>query len=161
MFTNKCIKCGKEFETKNPKRVICPDCLYPEKISESTAPTDENGVVQDFSRGYSAGTGNPEGYQRKFNKPQNLHFMEILGNTVNNLPLVIKSSSSDSLISLIFWEISSIVTLPFREFEINFLMLSIISSSFLKHSSHISRSEVLKKSVPHFLQLTSPSLAII
>jgi len=70
MYTNKCIKCGKEFETKNPKRVICPDCLYPEKISESTAPTDENGVVQDFSRGYSAGSGNPEGYQRRYNKPQ-------------------------------------------------------------------------------------------
>ena len=31
MYVNKCIKCGKEFETKNPKRVICPDCLYPDK----------------------------------------------------------------------------------------------------------------------------------
>ena len=31
MYVNKCIKCGREFETKNPKRVICPDCLYPDK----------------------------------------------------------------------------------------------------------------------------------
>jgi hypothetical protein len=31
MYVNKCTKCGKEFETKNPKRVICPDCLYPDK----------------------------------------------------------------------------------------------------------------------------------
>ena len=31
MYVNKCIKCGTEFETKNPKRVICPNCLYPDK----------------------------------------------------------------------------------------------------------------------------------
>ena len=31
MYVNKCIKCGKEFETKNPKRVICPECLYSDK----------------------------------------------------------------------------------------------------------------------------------
>ncbi len=72
MYTNKCIKCGKEFETKNPKRVICPDCLYPERLTEASAPTDENGVVQDYSRGYSAGSGNPEGYARRYNnRPQN------------------------------------------------------------------------------------------
>ena len=74
MYTNKCIKCGKEFETKNPKRVICPECLYPERATmEPVNPTDENGVVQDYSRGYSAGTGNPEGYTRRYNnnRPQN------------------------------------------------------------------------------------------
>lgn len=71
MYTNKCIKCGKEFETKNPKRVICPDCLYPERASEGTpAPVDENGIVQDYSRGYSAGTGNSENYQRRYQRPQ-------------------------------------------------------------------------------------------
>lgn len=70
MYTNKCIKCGKEFETKNPKRVICPDCLYPEKSSTPVMPTDENGVAQDFSRGYSAGSGNPEGYTRRYNNRQ-------------------------------------------------------------------------------------------
>ena len=31
MYINKCSKCGKEFETKNPKRVICPECLYPDR----------------------------------------------------------------------------------------------------------------------------------
>lgn len=31
MYINKCTKCGAEFETKNPKRVICPSCLYPDK----------------------------------------------------------------------------------------------------------------------------------
>ena len=31
MYVNKCIKCGTEFETKNPKRVICPSCLYSDK----------------------------------------------------------------------------------------------------------------------------------
>ncbi len=72
MYTNKCIKCGKEFETKNPKRVICPECLYPERTTTTDAPVDENGVAQDYSRGYSAGSGNPDGYQRKYNnnRPQ-------------------------------------------------------------------------------------------
>lgn len=75
MFTNKCIKCGKEFETKNPKRVVCPECLYPERTTISDAPVDENGVAQDYSRGYSAGSGNPEGYTRRYNnnRPQNNH----------------------------------------------------------------------------------------
>ncbi|MFH0702950.1 MAG: hypothetical protein V2B14_05375 [bacterium] len=31
MYLNKCSKCGAEFETKNPKRVICPGCLYPDR----------------------------------------------------------------------------------------------------------------------------------
>jgi hypothetical protein len=35
MYLNKCTKCGAEFETKNPKRVICPGCLYPDKNSIS------------------------------------------------------------------------------------------------------------------------------
>ncbi len=71
MFTNKCIKCGKEFETKNPKRVICPDCLYPERTTTTDIPTESDGVVQDFSRGYSAGTGKEEGYQKKYTRPNN------------------------------------------------------------------------------------------
>jgi DNA-directed RNA polymerase subunit RPC12/RpoP len=28
MYENNCSKCGITFETKNPKRIICPDCLY-------------------------------------------------------------------------------------------------------------------------------------
>ena len=68
MYSNKCIKCGKEFETKNPKRVICPDCLYPERTSTPHTPVGEDGGAVDYSRGYSAGTGNPDGYQRRNNQ---------------------------------------------------------------------------------------------
>ena len=39
MYINKCTQCGAEFETKNPKRVICPNCLYPEK-KEGDAPSE-------------------------------------------------------------------------------------------------------------------------
>jgi len=38
MFTNQCSKCGEGFETKNPKRVICPNCLYPEGAMASPRP---------------------------------------------------------------------------------------------------------------------------
>ena len=41
MYVNKCVKCGREFETKNPKRVICPDCLYPDKKMMINAPSGE------------------------------------------------------------------------------------------------------------------------
>ncbi len=50
MYVNKCIKCGAEFETKNPKRVICPNCLYAEKGAEDTA----QGEKKTYSS-YSAG----------------------------------------------------------------------------------------------------------
>ena len=47
MYVNKCTKCGSEFETKNPKRVICPDCLYPDKkMAVSSDSSDENGAGQ-------------------------------------------------------------------------------------------------------------------
>ena len=52
MYVNKCIKCGREFETKNPKRVICPDCLYPDKSMMPTAPSDD--TPQEPLKGYSA-----------------------------------------------------------------------------------------------------------
>ena len=64
MYVNKCIKCGREFETKNPKRVICPDCLYPDKkmIISSDVPVEEAKPVQQeeqpkFYSSYSAGEG--------------------------------------------------------------------------------------------------------
>ena len=46
MYVNKCIKCGREFETKNPKRVICPECLYPDKkmMINSPAPQEDSGT---------------------------------------------------------------------------------------------------------------------
>ena len=40
MYVNKCIKCGAEFETKNPKRVICPNCLYADKGLFNSYATD-------------------------------------------------------------------------------------------------------------------------
>lgn len=46
MYTNKCIKCGCEFETKNPKRVICPNCLYPER---KTGASEDGGLTLSSS----------------------------------------------------------------------------------------------------------------
>ena len=56
MYVNKCIKCGAEFETKNPKRVICPNCLYAEKKSD----VNEGGSEQSSMSSYSS-----ENYQRQ------------------------------------------------------------------------------------------------
>ena len=47
MYVNKCIKCGREFETKNPKRVICPDCLYPDKKMMLSPSSDSPSSVQE------------------------------------------------------------------------------------------------------------------
>lgn len=92
MYVNKCVKCGREFETKNPKRVICPDCLYPDKkmminsspeggASETTpapqpAPREQqpmNGYSTEsqpqFYSSYSAGEGRPRP-QRQYNNNQ-------------------------------------------------------------------------------------------
>lgn len=46
MYTNKCIKCGAEFETKNPKRVICPACLYADKKNSDS---EEAPVLNSYS----------------------------------------------------------------------------------------------------------------
>ncbi|MCR5266510.1 MAG: hypothetical protein K6E29_07965 [Cyanobacteria bacterium RUI128] len=52
MYVNKCIKCGAEFETKNPKRVICPNCLYAEKgAEESTQGTKSYSSYSSYSAG--------------------------------------------------------------------------------------------------------------
>lgn len=82
MYVNKCIKCGREFETKNPKRVICPDCLYPDKkmmvnsTEEAAAPVSANEPVNNYSTeekpqfysSYSSGgEENPRPYN---NRPQ-------------------------------------------------------------------------------------------
>lgn len=68
MYTNKCTKCGKEFETKNPKRVICPACLYPDKtpiLTDPNAPAPE--APQQQYRSYSAGSENNY-YKKPFNR---------------------------------------------------------------------------------------------
>ena len=47
MYVNKCIKCGREFETKNPKRVICPDCLYPDKKMMVSGGDDSSEIAKE------------------------------------------------------------------------------------------------------------------
>ena len=65
MYVNKCIKCGAEFETKNPKRVICPNCLYADKGAEGT----EEKPVQSYSS-YNTYSAEPR-EQRNYQRPQN------------------------------------------------------------------------------------------
>ncbi len=62
MYVNKCIKCGAEFETKNPKRVICPSCLYADK-----GDSQEEKPKQSYSSysSYSA-----EQRPRSYDRPQ-------------------------------------------------------------------------------------------
>ena len=91
MYVNKCVKCGQEFETKNPKRVICPDCLYPDKKMMINVPANDtsstpntltqqenystpqepiNGYSTEtqpqFYSSYSAGEGRPRPQQRPY-----------------------------------------------------------------------------------------------
>ncbi len=92
MYVNKCVKCGREFETKNPKRVICPDCLYPDKKMMINATSEEDSAVSNtsaespeapqeeplngystetqpqFYSSYSAGEGRPRPQQRQYNQ---------------------------------------------------------------------------------------------
>lgn len=81
MYVNKCIKCGAEFETKNPKRVICPNCLYADKAettdekpmqSYSSYSTEQR---QSYDRpqqgGYRNNNYNREGGQRDYNRNRN------------------------------------------------------------------------------------------
>jgi hypothetical protein len=77
MYVNKCTKCGAEFETKNPKRVICPACLYPEKspllkdLSAENQPTakqeeDKPQQRQSYSQPENRESGNYP--QRNFDR---------------------------------------------------------------------------------------------
>ncbi len=69
MYTNKCIKCGKEFETKNPKRVICPDCLYPDKQLSAGGDAQPSQTGVEYPRSYSFGSDNNQAprYNRRPN----------------------------------------------------------------------------------------------
>ena len=58
MYVNKCTKCGAEFETKNPKRVICPNCLYPDKKDASDNSDNAN------QGGYSNQDSQESSYER-------------------------------------------------------------------------------------------------
>ncbi|MCD8024305.1 MAG: hypothetical protein LUE64_02090 [Candidatus Gastranaerophilales bacterium] len=68
MYTNKCIKCGKEFETKNPKRVICPDCLYPDKAEAVISEAKPVQTGTEYPRSYSFGSDNAQPQQQRYNK---------------------------------------------------------------------------------------------
>ncbi len=84
MYVNKCIKCGREFETKNPKRVICPDCLYPDKkmmVNSSEAPEaataesssaeqPRNSYSSEGRQFYSSYSSGGDDNQRPYNRPQ-------------------------------------------------------------------------------------------
>ena len=92
MYVNKCIKCGREFETKNPKRVICPDCLYPDKsmmINPSSPSSDEQKsetqAVQEPLNGYSAGgTEEPPRYYSAGGSPEPQRYQRPQRNYQNN-----------------------------------------------------------------------------
>ncbi len=92
MYVNKCIKCGREFETKNPKRVICPDCLYPDKsmmINPSSPSSDEQKSetqpVQEPLNGYSAGgTEEPPRYYSAGGSPEPQRYQRPQRNYQNN-----------------------------------------------------------------------------
>jgi hypothetical protein len=62
MFTNQCSKCGEGFETKNPKRVICPNCLYPEGAMPGVRPATPPAPA---SQGYAPS----QHLQRPFTQP--------------------------------------------------------------------------------------------
>ncbi len=74
MYVNKCTKCGAEFETKNPKRVICPNCLYPDKKPDSEGGSDygdssqnQQGSSYERPAAYSAGGySSDNSYQRPY-----------------------------------------------------------------------------------------------
>ena len=73
MYVNKCIKCGKEFETKNPKRVICPDCLYSDKkyteeLSNEAAKAMPSQEETQPRNSYSFGDDNRERPYRSFDR---------------------------------------------------------------------------------------------
>lgn len=83
MYVNKCIKCGAEFETKNPKRVICPNCLYADKsdaVEEKPVQSYSSYSVEQKPRtydrpqqggGYRNNNYNREGGQRDYNRDRN------------------------------------------------------------------------------------------
>jgi hypothetical protein len=59
MYTNQCTKCNKVFETKNPKRIVCPECLYLNKASEASYQSLVQGGEQQS--GGPGGQGRPQG----------------------------------------------------------------------------------------------------
>lgn len=76
MYINKCTKCGKEFETKNPKRIICPSCLYPDRKPildvDSEKSTEEQKVEKkEPLRSYSFDVSNGDSDRPRPQRPYN------------------------------------------------------------------------------------------
>lgn len=71
MYVNKCIKCGAEFETKNPKRVICPNCLYSDKkYTEELSQEAQNQSSTFKGQQESASGRNSYSYDNGDDRPQ-------------------------------------------------------------------------------------------
>lgn len=52
MHINQCSKCGKDFETKNPKRIVCPNCLYLDRAAAPSIPVRRPGVPPPPAEGH-------------------------------------------------------------------------------------------------------------
>jgi hypothetical protein len=64
MYENSCSKCGVRFETKNPKRVICPDCLYKARSGEEDMMAPPPSGPREYGPAPGYNNGPPrEGYQ--------------------------------------------------------------------------------------------------
>jgi len=66
MYTNSCSKCSITFETKNPKRMICPDCLHKHAGNAEPAPAFGG---SGYNGGHSQQNYAPEG-RNNYNQPQ-------------------------------------------------------------------------------------------
>ncbi len=67
MHTNYCSKCGQAFETKNPKRIVCPNCLY---LDRAAAPSIEPLPRQQAPYGQPhQGYGAPQ-HQQPYGQPR-------------------------------------------------------------------------------------------
>ena len=74
MYSNNCAKCGTPFETKNPKRVICPGCLYPDKPAgeRGRPPSGKMPSLRPLPEGTArpGGSGRPPGGRPPGGRPQ-------------------------------------------------------------------------------------------
>jgi hypothetical protein len=66
MYTNSCSKCSITFETKNPKRMICPDCLHKHAGNAEPAPASGG---SGYNGGHSQQNYAPEA-RNNYNQPQ-------------------------------------------------------------------------------------------
>lgn len=82
MFTNKCMKCGSMFETKNPKRVICPNCLYAEK---KTNVDNSGGEERKNAASYSSSYISQSQYEWNRSSQRKMSSYSTQGQRSNNL----------------------------------------------------------------------------